>query len=92
LRIVPGPQDWINDAARRQATHIPETTVFQTKPELARQMLQRVQSASLPIRWVAADTVYGHSTDLRLWLEAQGLFFALAVPANEVVCVQTSQG
>jgi SRSO17 transposase len=86
------PEDWINDAARRRAAHIPETVVFQTKPELARHMVQRAQSAGLPIRWVVADTVYGHSTDLRLWLEAQGLFFALAVPANEVVCVQTSQG
>ena len=55
-------------------------------------MVQRVQSAGLPIRWVVADTVYGHSTDLRLWLEEQGFPFALAVPANEVVCVQTSQG
>lgn len=86
------PEDWINDAARRRAAHIPETVVFQTKPELARHMVQRAQSAGLPIRWVVADTVYGHSTDLRLWLEVQGLFFALAVPANEVVCVQTSQG
>ncbi len=86
------PEDWINDAARKRAAHIPETVVFQTKPELAKLMVQRVQSASLPIRWVVADTVYGHSTDLRLWLEVQGLSFALAVPANEVVCVQTSQG
>src|SRR5713226_5147283 len=86
------PEDWINDAPRRCAAHIPQTVGFQTKPELARHMLQRVQSAGLPIRWVVADTVYGHSTDLRLWLEAQGLPFALAVPATEVVCVQTSQG
>jgi len=86
------PEDWINDAARRCAAHIPQTVGFQTKPELARHMVQRVQSAGLPIRWVVADTVYGHSTDLRLWLEAQGLPFALAVPATEVVCVQTSQG
>ena len=86
------PEDWINDAAPRRAAHIPATVDFQTKPELAQCMVQRAQSASLPIRWVVADTVYGHSTDLRLWLEAQGFPFALAVPANEVVCVQTAQG
>jgi SRSO17 transposase len=85
-------EDWINDAARRQAAHIPETVCFQTKPELARRLIQQAQSAALPLRWVVADTVYGHSTDLRLWLEAQGFPFALAVPANEVVCVQTAQG
>jgi SRSO17 transposase len=86
------PEEWLNDVARKRAAHIPETTVFQTKPELACHMLQRVQSASLPICWVVADTVYGHSTDLRLWLETQHLSFALAVPANEVVCVQNAQG
>jgi len=86
------PEDWCTDAARRQAAHIPETVCFQTKPELAQRLIQRAQSASLPISWVVADTVYGHSTDLRLWLEAQGFSFALAVPANEVVCVQTTQG
>ncbi|SRR6266496_925176 len=85
-------EDWTNDGTRRQATHIPASVCFQRKPELAQRMIQRAQSAGLPIRWVVADTVYGHSTDLRLWLEAQGFPFALAVPANEVVCVQTSLG
>ncbi len=86
------PEDWCADAARRRAAHIPHLVEFQTKPELARRMVQRAQSASLPISWVVADTVYGHSTDLRLWLEEQGCSYALAVPANEVVCVQTTQG
>src|SRR6266704_879437 len=86
------PEDWCDDPVRRQAAHIPEHLTFQTKPELALQMVHRAQSAGLPIRWVVADTVYGHSTDLRVFLEAQGFPFALAVPANEVVCVQTSQG
>ena len=86
------PEDRITDTAHRQAAHIPETVGFQTKPELARCMIQRALSASLPIGWVVADTVYGHSTDLRLWLEEQGLSYALAVPSNEVVCVQTAQG
>ncbi len=86
------PQDWCIDAARRRAAHIPQTVTFQTKPELAKLMIQRAQSASLPIRWVVADTVYGHSPDLRLWLEEQGFSYALAVPCTEVVCVQTKEG
>jgi len=55
-------------------------------------MVQRAQAAGLPIRWVVADTVYGHSTALRCWLEAQGYSYALAVPSTEVVCVQTTAG
>src|SRR6266849_7593720 len=57
------PEDWCSDPARRRAAHIPETVRFQTKPELAQRMVQRAQSVGLPVRWVVADTVYGHSTD-----------------------------
>ncbi len=50
------PEDWCQDAARRQAAHIPQTVRFATKPELALRMVQRAQAAGLPIRWVVADT------------------------------------
>jgi SRSO17 transposase len=86
------PEDWCADAARRQAAHIPESVRFATKPELAQRMLQRAQAAHLPICWVVADTVYGHSPDLRLFLEAQGYAYGLAVPCTEVVCVHTRDG
>jgi SRSO17 transposase len=39
-----------------------------------------------------ADTVYGHSTDLRLFLQEHGYAYALAVPSIEVICVQTRDG
>jgi SRSO17 transposase len=87
------PEEWCDDPARRQAAHIPARVRFQTKPELAQSLLQRAICASLPIRWVVGDTVYGHSTDLRDFLHAQqGLSFALAVPDHEVVCVDTVLG
>ena len=86
------PQDWCSDLPRRRAAHIPDTLTFATKPELAQRMVQRAQAAHLAIRWVVADTVYGHCPDLRLFLEAQGFSYALAVPSTEVVAVQTTQG
>ena len=86
------PEDWCQDAARRGAAHIPATVRFATKPELALRMVQRAQAAGLPIRWVVADTVYGHSSDLRTWLEEPDYAYALAVPSTEVVCVQTAAG
>ncbi len=86
------PEDWCYDLLRRHDAHIPDTLTFATKPELAKLMVQRAQAAHLPIRWVVADTVYGHSPDLRQWLEAQGYPYALAVPSTEVVCVQTKAG
>jgi SRSO17 transposase len=86
------PEEWCADAPRRLAAHIPETLRFQTKPELARRMLERAHAAALPVRWVVGDTVYGHSPDLRNFLEEQGDAYALAVPCTEIVCVQTPQG
>jgi SRSO17 transposase len=86
------PQDWCADLPRRRAAHIPDRVSFATKPELAKQMLRRAQAAGLPIGWVVADTVYGHSTDLRLFLKEQGYPYALGVPSIEVVCVQTRAG
>jgi len=70
------PEEWCRDAARRLSAHIPASLPFRTKPELAKQMVERAQAAGLPIGWVVADTVYGHSTDLRLWLEEQGYAYA----------------
>jgi SRSO17 transposase len=86
------PEDWCADFLRRHAAHIPETVSFATKPELAKLMVQRAQAAGLPIGWVVADTVYGHSPDLRLFLQEQGYAYAMAIPCIEVVCVQTRTG
>ncbi len=86
------PEDWCSDLPRRHAAHIPDTVCFRTKPELAQQLVHRAQSARLPIRWVVADTVYGHSPDLRQWLQEQGYAYAMAVPSTEVICVQTPAG
>ena len=86
------PEDWCADPVRRQEVHIPDTVRFRTKPELGQIMIQRCQQANVPIRWVVADTVYGHSPDLRRFLEQQGFSYALAVPSIEVVAVQTTDG
>lgn len=86
------PAEWCADLPRRRAAHIPDHIRFQTKPELGKAMLQRAQAAGLPFRWVVADTVYGHSTDLREFLEEQNCAYALAVPAIEVVTVSTRSG
>lgn len=85
-------EDWCADLSRRRDAHIPEHVPFATKPELALRMVQRAQAAGLPIRWVVADTVYGHCPALRQWLEEQGYAYGLAVPSTEAVCVQTQAG
>jgi SRSO17 transposase len=55
---------------------------FQTKPELALQMLERIFQAAVPIEWVVADTVYGGNLDLRTWLETHQYPYVLAVACD----------
>ena len=81
------PQSWTNKPARLQAVGLAPDTPFATKPQLARRMLARVLNAGPPVAWVTGDCVYGHSTDLRQWLEARGQSYVMAAPANEHVWV-----
>jgi SRSO17 transposase len=86
------PFDWIQDHERCQAASIPESVRFQTKPELAVQMMERIFQAAVPIAWVVADTVYGGNLDLRTWLEAHGYPYVLAVACDEPVGILTPDG
>jgi SRSO17 transposase len=86
------PLDWCEDPARCRAAHMPESVRFQTKPELAIQMLTRINEVGCPIAWVVADTVYGGNLDLRNWLEAHGYPYVLAVACDEPVGIVTPDG
>lgn len=86
------PLDWTLDPERCQAAGIPESVRFQTKPELAVQMLERLFQAQIPIAWVVADTVYGGNLDLRSWLEAHDYPYVLAVACDEPVGIVTPDG
>jgi SRSO17 transposase len=41
------PKSWTGDPARREAAGIPEDAAFATKPQLARQMIERAAAAEL---------------------------------------------
>ncbi|KMJ46950.1 transposase [Xenorhabdus khoisanae] len=77
------PEQWTADRPRCEAAGIPDSVNFATKPQLARQMLERAFSTGVPCRWVTADAVYGHDRRLRCWLEARYQPFVLAIPKNE---------
>lgn len=65
------PKEWVTDADRRKEAGIPEEVQFATKPQLARQMLERAFEANVPCKWVTADEIYGGDRRLRMWLEEQ---------------------
>jgi SRSO17 transposase len=86
------PLAWTSDRPRCQAADIPDSVRFQTKCELAVQMLERAWAAQIPFAWVVADSVYGSNLDLRTWLEQQHLSYVLAVACDEPVELQTADG
>jgi SRSO17 transposase len=60
------PKEWTDDPLRCQAADVPDTVGFQTKPKMARQMLERAFAAGVPCRWATADSVYGNDRSLQL--------------------------
>ncbi|MGB6454160.1 MAG: IS701 family transposase [Streptosporangiaceae bacterium] len=76
------PQSWTSDRDRCRLAGIGDEVEFATKPELARQMIERVIEAEVPFSWVAADEAYGQNTPLRDWLEERHVSYVLAVPKS----------
>ena len=86
------PQGWADAAERRREAAVPEEVVFRTKPQLAREMLERAVAAGVPFRWVAGDEVYGNDRNLRRWLESAGISHVLAIKRNEKLWDLTDKG
>jgi SRSO17 transposase len=86
------PKEWAQDAARRTEAGVPEAVTLQTKPALARAMLERAFQADVPAAWVTGDEVYGRDRRLWIWLEEQERPFVLAVPTSASLWVQTKRG
>src|SRR5919199_2566428 len=79
------PTAWTDDRDRGEHAGIPRSRSLQTKPALAKQMLQRVREAKLPFRWVTGDSVYGDDRRLRRWLEEHAQAYVLAVSGKDYV-------
>jgi SRSO17 transposase len=86
------PKEWAADPGRRTEAHVPKQVSFQTKPQLAQQMLARAVAAQVPAGWVTADEVYGGDARLRAWLEEQDLAYVLAVKATQPLWAAGEQG
>jgi len=84
------PEEWFQDSARCLEAGIPQGITFETKPHLAQRRVERAIAAQIPARWVVADTVYGTDA-LRVWLEAQGFYYVLAVPYTYSIWTQGRQ-
>ncbi len=79
------PEEWCNDAARRNKAKIPEDVVFKTKPELGVQLIERAFGWDIPDAPVLGDCAYGDKTELRTRLDAAGRQYVLGVSADTTV-------
>ncbi|MCK7627595.1 IS701 family transposase [Streptomyces sp. RS10V-4] len=84
-------KDWAGTTAEHQdrcaEQGIPPegSALVATKPELARNMLQRALAADVPFTYFLADEAYGQCCTLRAWLEERRVRHVLAAPKDEVL-------
>jgi SRSO17 transposase len=79
------PKEWLDDAKRRVEAGIPETVGFQTKPQMALEMIHEATTAGVPYRWVTGDCVYGDYTDIRMYLEEHKKCYVMNVSGKAYV-------
>jgi len=78
------PKSWTKDRKRRKKCGVPKEVRFQTRHELALNMLG-TQGSKLPHGWIAGDDEMGRSTHFRCELTALNEQYLLAVPSNTTV-------
>jgi SRSO17 transposase len=78
------PKEWANKKKRRKKAGVPEEIRFQTRHELAVEML-REKGTLLPHTWIAGDDEMGRSSKFRGELRALRERYLLAVPSNTLI-------
>jgi len=82
------PEDWCEDQQRRRKAKIPEQVVFQTKPELGVELVERAVGWDVPRAPVLGDHAYGENTWLRDRLHEAGCEYVLSVGPTTKVFAQ----
>lgn len=76
------PEDWAQDAARRQKAHVPDDVKFQTKPEIALDQIRAALAAGVAPGILLADAGYGIDGPFRSGVTALGLTYAVGVQST----------
>jgi len=75
------PKQWAKDKTRRKKCGVPKHICYQTRHELALDMLKN-NGQYLPHHWIAGDDEMGRSSHFRRELRDLGEQYLLAVPSN----------
>jgi SRSO17 transposase len=77
-------KDWAKNRSRRKKAGVPTSILFQTRHQLALQMLAE-SGETLPHTWITGDDEMGRPSGFRQELRALGERYLLAVPSNTTV-------
>src|SRR6478672_3934427 len=73
------PKQWAEDPTRRQKAQVPEGIEFQTKPEIALDLLDQADAWGVPYACVVADADYGDNPNFLAGLEKRHKLYVAAV-------------
>jgi SRSO17 transposase len=79
------PEEWCADEKRRRKAKIPEEVVFETKPELAADLVERAAGWAVAKAPILGDCAYGKNTELRERLDDADLEYVLSVSEEVTV-------
>jgi SRSO17 transposase len=79
------PEVWCQDSERCRKAGVPDSTEFQTKPEIALAQIRRALEQKVPLGVVLADAGYGKGTQFRTDLTQLGLQYVVGIESNATV-------
>lgn len=83
------PESWIEDQVRRDKTQVPPDQTYQSKPEIAAEMIRRTHDAGhVRFSWIVGDKLYGSSGPLIDRLDQQHQRYAFQVKPNRTVWIE----
>ena len=89
-RVLYLPEGWAADEERRELAGVPDEITFETKPQLAGDLLQHAHDQGIRAGFVAGDEVYG-GRDLRKSIRVRATGYVLAIRSNHAVTLPSGR-